>query len=115
MSSIPANALPTPSLVSVAFDDTLQRSPPGHVGRWRVVDEQVRVRVWTFTWLEVPAAVAAAVRAHHEDHGLGTFILAVPRTGENVRALWMGEPQVQWRSAKFARSVVAQFEEALIP
>lgn len=115
MSAIGASALPTPAAVSVREEQTVERTPEGHMARWRLVDSYAPPRVWTFVWTNVSVATAAAVRAHYRDHGVASFILKIPRTGEEAPVRWRGGPQIQWQSARFASSMSAEFEEALIP
>ncbi|MBL8752269.1 MAG: hypothetical protein JNK15_03125 [Planctomycetes bacterium] len=102
--------LPPPNLVQEGDRSALHVSTVGQLPRHLQPDPDTLPRLFTMSWLVVPAATADAILRHYDEHPCDVFVVTL-RGGQQVRLQIRSRPVVQWATV-FA-TVTAEAEEVL--
>lgn len=112
MASIALASLPPPHFVQT-LDESVVLQSTGLLPFHHVPDPVLHPRMFRAQWGTSVGAVGDAIDRHFQEHQHDVFTITLPRTGEVVRVMWNGPPNIQWGSSAAVTSVTADFEETL--
>jgi hypothetical protein len=102
VSTIHKNTLPKPSTVAQRVVPVRNVTRAGPMLFSRTVDAQQVERTLFWTYRDVSAQTADAIRRHYREHATEEFLVVLPRTGEEVVVMYETPPTVTWTSAASA-------------